>query len=313
MNNVISRLQSLDPGVINEFLGRLSLSRKRANMPGLLLNGKQMDKIIREDNLVLLSECMEKSEILSRYMVAVPYLRSLRNLHSLMVAKSLNVEYPRIIQEFRDLFDQCFNIGFLSETPKVHLLYSHLEDHFRDTGETLWYADTSGEISCIHTDKIYLTILIFLQGTESIHAGLRRSDETHGCHMSHNLGSNIHLQKSLNSVVFFNSKNSYRTTDGSTNTRDVPTTDDNPDHSEALNDISIIDPINVAASQSLPAPGIPEVVRDSNPVLVAPAPQEKSLSDHLHENGFQIRTEIVTTESGNCWYNSPPELHKTFS
>ena len=43
MNNVISGLESKHPEVIREFLGRLSLARTRSNMPGLLLNGKQMD------------------------------------------------------------------------------------------------------------------------------------------------------------------------------------------------------------------------------------------------------------------------------
>lgn len=83
----------------------------------------------------------------SNYVISVDYLRALRSLHTLMVSKQLDPEYPRIISNFRGLFDACFRLGMIKMTPKIHLLYHHLEDHMRETNETLWYADTSGK-SC---------------------------------------------------------------------------------------------------------------------------------------------------------------------
>ena len=146
MNALISDLQREHPDVINRFLERLSLCRKRGNMPGLLLNGKQISKIIREDSLMMLSDML--TEINSKFLISVDYLRSLKDLHVLMVSKSLDPNFPTIIQRFRDRFNDCFNLGLIRETPKCHLLLDHLEDHMVMTNETLWYADTSGKINC---------------------------------------------------------------------------------------------------------------------------------------------------------------------
>lgn len=88
----------------------------------------------------------------SQFMVAIDYLRSLRALHTLMVSKTLDTEYPRIIREFRALFDKVYKLGLVEETPKCHLLYDHLEDYFDTTNETLWYADTSGNVKIIFFD-----------------------------------------------------------------------------------------------------------------------------------------------------------------
>ena len=87
------------------------------------------------------------------YLIAVDYLRSLRALHHLMVAKTLDKEnYKKIIDKFRHLFDATYDTGLINETPKCHLLYCHLEEWFDKTGETLWFADTSGEITNLYTE-----------------------------------------------------------------------------------------------------------------------------------------------------------------
>ena len=154
MNALISRLQKLHPEVVNPFLDKLSLARSRGNMPGLMLNGKQIEKIIREDHLVMLSE--ELIKVKSKYVIAVDYLRSLRSLHSLMVSKTKNPEYKTIIDKFRVLFDQCFDLGLVTETPKCHILYCHLEEWFDEHEETLWWADTSGEVTIMFKEEFHL-------------------------------------------------------------------------------------------------------------------------------------------------------------
>ena len=161
MNAIISRLQELHPEVINPFLERLSLSRNRGHMPGLLLNGKQIEKIIKEDNLLILTDMLTKAK--SKYLIAVEYLRCLRALHSLMVSKLLNPQYKTIINEFRVLFDKCFRMGLVTETPKCHILYCHLEEWFDERKETLWWADTSGEVTIMFNGEIHL-IHFILQG-----------------------------------------------------------------------------------------------------------------------------------------------------
>lgn len=143
MNNVISGLEDHHPDLINKFLEELSLSRERANMPGLCLNGRQLDKLIREKSLQRLSELLIEEN--SPYLIAVEYLRSLKKVHSLMVSKTLDEEaYPTVLKEFRALFDQVHHLALVNETPKIHLISAHLEDWFRTHRETLWWADTSG-------------------------------------------------------------------------------------------------------------------------------------------------------------------------
>ena len=162
MNDVISQLQQVDPvhrGVIDAFLEKLSLSRQRSHMPGLLLNGKQIEKIIKEENLQMLHDMLV--EVDSDFLLAVDYLRSLRSLHRLMVSKTLDKEYPKIIGDFRVLFDQLYDLGLINETPKCHLLYSHLEEWFRETEETLWFADTSGKNTTLFTEKVDLIDFIY--------------------------------------------------------------------------------------------------------------------------------------------------------
>ena len=147
MNDVISGLQSHHPELIQEFLGDLSLARERSNMPGLMLNGRQMDKLIREDSLVKLSDLLKK--IKSKFLVSVDYLRILKKLHSMMVSKTLapDIEYKTAIKEFHVLFDRVHHLELVNETPKIHLISDHLEDWFDKTRMTLWWADTSGKIN----------------------------------------------------------------------------------------------------------------------------------------------------------------------
>ena len=129
-------------------------------MPGLLLNGKQIEKIIKEDNLLILTDMLTKAK--SKYLIAVEYLRCLRALHSLMVSKLLNPQYKTIINEFRVLFDKCFRMGLVTETPKCHILYCHLEEWFDERKETLWWADTSGEVTIMFNGEIHLIHFIYL-------------------------------------------------------------------------------------------------------------------------------------------------------
>ena len=149
-------------------------------------------------------------------------------------------------------------------------------------------------------------------GTESLHAGLRRSDEVHNCHITHTLGSEMHRRMSLRSVVFFNSKNYPRPSGNPASyvhnkNNNVPPNDDIPVSNDDVSpNVTTQDniPRTLSVSPSPTVPDIPQVLEDDSPVEPAPPPSEpvqKSLSDHLSENGMQIRPDILTTDSGNCW------------
>ena len=109
----------------------------------LSLFSKQMDKICQESNLEKLSAKLNK--IGSPYSVAVQYLRTLKNLYHLMVSKKLASNWKRVINDFRHYFDICYDLKLVNMTPKVHMLYDHLWQWCHETGETLFFADTSGK------------------------------------------------------------------------------------------------------------------------------------------------------------------------
>ena len=55
-------------------------------------------------------------------------------------------DYKQVIKRFREQFDRMYyDLELLYMTPKVHMLYDHLEEWMDDNeGETLFFADTSG-------------------------------------------------------------------------------------------------------------------------------------------------------------------------
>ena len=101
-----------------------------------------MDKILLDQNLQKLSERLSAEG--SEYVLAVDYLKSLRSLYSTMVSKTLSSDFRDVIQRFRGLHDQLFDMKLINCPPKVHMIYDHLQDFMEETGETLFFADTSG-------------------------------------------------------------------------------------------------------------------------------------------------------------------------
>ena len=107
-----------------------------------MLFSKQMDKIVKESSLEKLSAMLHR--VKSPFTVAVPYLRSLKNLYHLMVSKKLASNWEVVINDFRSHFDMCYDLELVNMTPKVHMLYDHLWQWCDERGETLFFADTSG-------------------------------------------------------------------------------------------------------------------------------------------------------------------------
>ena len=62
-----------------------------------------------------------------------------------------------------------YAFGFLAETPKIHILYSHLED----------YLDIQAK------SNRWTLALADCQGLEACHSGLRKSDKRHNCEVKH--------------------------------------------------------------------------------------------------------------------------------
>ena len=114
----------------------------------------------------------------------IKYLTSLREVHR--VCKNSDLEgHIEVIEEFRQhFFNMHKNFG-LTMTLKIHIILHHYEYYFRQTNTTFKW--TNGEF------------------TESAHSTVRKFEETRGCQTSKNLGTPIHMSKSLRGHVQFNS------------------------------------------------------------------------------------------------------------
>ena len=62
-----------------------------------------------------------------------------------------------------------YALGFLSETPKIHILYSHLEDYMDIMAKSNRWTLALGDC----------------QGLEATHSGLAKSDQRHNCTIKH--------------------------------------------------------------------------------------------------------------------------------
>ena len=170
---------------MREFLLKLGLKYERSGQPGRMLNGPQVNKVWK--NLDLLHEMLQERgdkvladgsidyllKLQALYLMCARYLvfclfcftKSLKSYSS----KTLPQNYAETIQEFRDSFDNMYALGFLAETPKIHILYSHLEDYLNIQAK----------------NNRWTLALADCQGLEACHSGLRKSDKRHNCEVKH--------------------------------------------------------------------------------------------------------------------------------
>ena len=80
-----------------------------------------MDKIVSESSLEKLSQMLQREK--SDFLVAIPYLRSLRNLYHMMVSKSLVENWEQLVKEFQHYFDLCYAVKLVNMTPKVFSIF----------------------------------------------------------------------------------------------------------------------------------------------------------------------------------------------
>lgn len=104
--------------------------------------------------------------------------------NSLFSSKDLPDDWNNTIREFKVMFDHLYNLQVLSETPKIHILYCHLEQYILIQSQT---------------DKKSLA-LSDCQGLEACHSGLRKSDRRHNCDIKHH---QVHKLMSVSFTVFF--------------------------------------------------------------------------------------------------------------
>ena len=117
----------------------------------------------------------------------VDYMRALRDLYHVCVAKDLDSNFAKHIQEYRLRFTTLFKMVKLPWTLKQHIILEHLGEYFSLHRVTL--RATSGE---------YI---------ESVHSSLRRLEEIHNLHTETKIGTKAHMNRLLKSSCLFNFKN----------------------------------------------------------------------------------------------------------
>ena len=90
-------------------------------MSGLIFNGPQIKKLIRDSSLDLLQRQFEGESVEAKedLRVLIQYLKSLRELYNMVCRKKLSEDFRHTIQDFREKFDICYGRKLLYETPKV--------------------------------------------------------------------------------------------------------------------------------------------------------------------------------------------------
>ena len=106
----------------------------KGNTTGGDFTGKVLRKIIGPSSLSLLSTYL--GETAAPY---INYLASLRELYIVCTSKHLDDDYSyeEKVTEFQQCFDEVNRVFNLSETTKVHILYSHVREFLSIHGHTM--------------------------------------------------------------------------------------------------------------------------------------------------------------------------------
>ena len=113
------------------------------------------------------------------------HLRNINLLHTLVNSHNLNLDTIKsVIAQMRRIFIKLHKKFHLSESLKLHIIFSHYVEYFELTGHTLLK----------YTDEV----------TEAVHSQLRMFEERHQ-YKRNNKDSTGHAKAQHNCIVFFNS------------------------------------------------------------------------------------------------------------
>ena len=285
INDVYSNLQERYPDIMRDYFIKVKAKRERSNMPGLKFNGKQIDHLLKEENLELLKEHLARGGHGDLAEATVKYLKCLQRMHRMCVSTTPWLNYEDECREFRRQFDDMVdNWQLVHETVKGHIIYSHLEMvlkfNMENNNVSLFLSDTNGLESC--------------------HSALRRSDERHSCKIVHVQGDKIHEEYSLRSVAFYNARSL-----GFLPEKIMMETDDN----------DLDDGPDVTDDWNLESSGVLNRIDDENCVLQVLGGQEQppplpllTLDEHIATRGLSLMKRRLTKTDGNCWFDGLDDL-----
>ena len=161
----------------------LSINKtKKGQGIGGTFNGPSIKDVLDDTMLNKLEAILPPSEVID---VAINYLRNLREVHRICLAKEIDFDYQLILDDYERNFDYLYDNFGLNMTMKVHVIVHHFSQYFALTNKTM--RETNGEF------------------VETLHSSLRIHEESHGYKVVRKLGTPNHLKKAKRSLVSFNS------------------------------------------------------------------------------------------------------------
>ena len=119
------------------------------------------------------------------HVLFIGHLRNINLLHTLVNSHTLNLDIIKaVIAQMRENFLKLHTKFKMSESLKLHVIFSHYVEYFDLTGHTLLK----------FTDEV----------TEAVHSQLRMFEEQHQ-YKCNNKDSTGHAKAQHNCIVFFNS------------------------------------------------------------------------------------------------------------
>ena len=180
VQDVFTALKKLYPDLMTAFYRRHGIGRRRSQVAGNF-TGPELKLLLREQSLADLTQIIANGQQISQY------LRSLRELHKMVIKKEFTENHQDFIDDFAEKFQVVRELKLVSFTTKCHIILHHIGYYMRETGQSLYTADTSP--------------------TESTHSGFKNNQVVHNLLSMHQLGSPGQQLRLKRSMMRYNWKN----------------------------------------------------------------------------------------------------------
>ena len=180
VQDVFTALKKMYPDLMTAFYRRHGIGRRRSQVAGNF-TGPELKLLLREESLA------DLAQIIANGVEITQYLRSLRELHKMVIKKEYSPDHQDYIDNFANRFKVVRELKLVSFTTKCHIILHHMGYYMRETGLSLYTADTSP--------------------TESTHSGFKNNQVVHNLLSMHALGSPGQQSRLKRSMMRHNWKN----------------------------------------------------------------------------------------------------------
>ena len=180
VQDMFTALKSLYPDVMTQFYLRAKIGRRRTQIGGNF-TGVELKMLLKEKSLADLADIIPNGAVVTQY------LRSLRELHKMVVKKQYTENHQDYIDTFAERFKEVRELKLVSFTVKCHIILHHFGPYMSQMKMSLYTADTSPQ--------------------ESTHSAFYLCQRAHALLTAHDLGSPTHQSRLKRSMMRYNWKN----------------------------------------------------------------------------------------------------------